>query len=136
MSLTLTLAVHDLEQTALFYREILLQELESFVALPGHPPVLLLHRAEATILFRQSAALEALHPALFQNLERHPRGIGVTLELSTADLAPILRAIDRHDLHTLYEIDDAQHRRREVWLHDPDGYLIVLSEESSPHSSL
>ncbi|ALC18168.1 hypothetical protein DSOUD_3451 [Desulfuromonas soudanensis] len=130
MSLTLTLAVDDLERTAQFYREILGQELESFIPLPGHPPVLLLHRAEATILFRESAALEGLHPALFQNLERHPRGVGMMLELSTEDLGPTLRAIARFDLHVPYEIDDAQHRRREVWLHDPDGYLIVLSEDA------
>jgi len=131
MSLTLTLAVADIERTADFYREILHQDLEFFTPLPGHPPILLLHRAEATILFRQDAALEALHPALFQNLDRHPRGIGTVLELSTADLSPTLRAIDRNNLHTLYEIDDAEHRRREIWIHDPDGYLIVVSEEAA-----
>jgi catechol 2,3-dioxygenase-like lactoylglutathione lyase family enzyme len=130
MSLTLTLAVDDLARTAAFYREILGRELESFVPLPGHPPVLLLHLDEATILFRESAALEALHPALFQNLERHPRGVGMMLEFSTEDLGPTLRAIARFDLHVPYEIDDAQFCRREVWLHDPDGYLIVLSEEA------
>jgi hypothetical protein len=52
------------------------------------------------------------------------------LEFSTEDLGPTLRAIARFDLHVPYEIDDAQFRRREVWLHDPDGYLIVLSEEA------
>jgi catechol 2,3-dioxygenase-like lactoylglutathione lyase family enzyme len=131
MNFTLTLAVSDLEQTAAFYGELLELALERFVPVPGHPPVLLLGHGEAIILFRETAVLEALHPALFQNLERHPRGVGVTLEFTVEALKPLLKNIARRQLHTLYELEDDEFDRREVWLHDPDGYLVVLNEEPS-----
>lgn len=129
MTFTLTLAVSDLERTADFYGELLELAIERFVPISGHPPVLLLGHGEATVLFRETAALEALHPALFQNLERHPRGVGVTLEFSVRELNPLLKKFARQQLHTLYELVDDEFNRREVWLHDPDGYLVILSEE-------
>jgi catechol 2,3-dioxygenase-like lactoylglutathione lyase family enzyme len=129
MTFTLTLAVSDLERTADFYGELLELAIERFLPMPGHPPVLLLGHGEATVLFRETAALEALHPALFQNLERHPRGVGVTLEFSVGELNPLLKKFARQQLHTLYELEDEEFNRREVWLHDPDGYLVILSEE-------
>jgi catechol 2,3-dioxygenase-like lactoylglutathione lyase family enzyme len=129
MNFTLTLAVSDLERTAIFYGEILELAIERFVPVPGHPAVLLLGHGEATVLFRETAALEALHPALFQDLERHPRGVGVTLEFAVRELKPILKNIARRGLHTLYELEDDEFGRHEVWLHDPDGYLVIFSEE-------
>lgn len=129
MSLTLTLAVSDLDRTETFYGELLGFPVERFLPAPGHPPVLLLGQGDATVLFREAAAIEALHPALFQNLERLPRGVGVSLELTVASLGPILKTIARRGVHTLYELEDDEFRRREIWLHDPDGYLVVLSEE-------
>lgn len=129
MNFTLTLAVSDLERTTDFYGELLGLPIERFVPLPEHPSVLLLGNGDATILFRETAALEALHPALFQNLERHPRGVGVTLEFTFRELQLIQKKIDRRQLHVLYELEDDEFSRHEVWLHDPDGYLVILSEE-------
>ncbi len=129
MTLTLTLAVDDLKVTACFYRQVLQLPVEFLTPLPGHPQLLLLLCGDASLLFRQKATLEALHPLQFQHLDRHPLGLGITLDFSVADLGPILAAIARKDLHTLYELEDAEHRRREVWLHDPDGYLLILSED-------
>ncbi len=128
---TLTLGVRDLDATDFFYREVLALELETFVPAAGHPPVLILCHAGATILFRELTTLEALHPALFQNLSRHPLGVGVTLELTVPRLRPILKQVARRNLHLLYELEDDQFGRREIWLHDPDGYLVVLVEEPS-----
>ncbi|MFA5515817.1 MAG: VOC family protein [Desulfuromonadales bacterium] len=130
MPFSLTLAVADLQRTALFYREILEWEVEEVVPLPGRPAVLLLRRGATVLFFREMSALEALHPALFQNLERRPRGIGISLEFTVADLRPIRRAIERRRLHTLYELEDEEFGRREIWLHDPDGYLLVLQQET------
>jgi catechol 2,3-dioxygenase-like lactoylglutathione lyase family enzyme len=132
MNFTLTLAVSDLERTAAFYGELLELPIDRFFPIPGHPPVLLLGQGDATVLFREIAAMEALHPALFQNLERHPRGVGVTIEFTVEALKPILKNIARRQLHTLYELEDDEFKRSEIWLHDPDGYLVVLSEEPSP----
>jgi catechol 2,3-dioxygenase-like lactoylglutathione lyase family enzyme len=130
MNFTLTLAVSDLERTTDFYGELLGLPIERFVPLPEHPPVLLLGHGDATVLFRETAILEALHPALFQNLERHPRGVGVTLEFTVRELQFLQKKIARRQLHILYELEDDEFSRHEVWLHDPDGYLVILSEES------
>lgn len=127
--LTLTLGVQDLGRTALFYTEILGFKVEFFVPVAGHPPVLLLRRGDATVLFRELSALTALHPALFQNLERHPRGVGVSLQFAVPDLKPIRRLITRKRLHTLYELEDEESGFQEIWLHDPDGYLLILTLE-------
>jgi catechol 2,3-dioxygenase-like lactoylglutathione lyase family enzyme len=132
MSFTLTLAVRDLDKTAAFYGEILQMEVERFVPTADSPAVLLLRCGDTAILFRELTVLEALHPALFQNLDRHPRGIGVTLEFPIRSLKPLLKNIDRLRLHTLYELNDEEFGRREIWLHDPDGYLLILSEEKKP----
>lgn len=129
MNLTLTLAVNDLSATACFYREVLHFSVEPLTPLPDHPPLLLLLCGDASLLFREKTTLEALHPLQFQHLDRHPLGLGMTLDFSVADLDPVLAAIARNDLHTLYELEDAEHQRREVWLHDPDGYLVILSED-------
>ncbi|MDY0268534.1 VOC family protein [Trichloromonas sp.] len=129
MYFTLTLGVEDLDRTAFFYGEILGLPVETRVPGPGHPPLLLLRRGDATLLFRPLEVLEARHPALFQNLSRHPLGVGTTLEFTLPDLRPVLRAVARYDLQPLYELEDAEHDREELWLHDPDGYLVILTRE-------
>lgn len=132
MNLTLTLAVNDLDVTACFYRDVLQLAVETLTPLPDHPPLLLLLCGDASLLFREKATLEALHPVQFQHLDRHPLGLGMTLDFAVADLDPALKAIARYDLHTLYELEDQENQRREVWLHDPDGYLIILSQDPPP----
>jgi len=127
MSPTLTLAVADLDRTERFYLDILGLRMEAFEPAPGYPRVLLLVQGDAAILFRQQQALAASHPALFEHLDRHPKGVGMTLELELPDLNATCRAIDRHGLHPLYELEDAEYGRKELWIHDPDGYLLILS---------
>ena len=129
MQFSLTLAVDDLERSEAFYTDVLLFATERLRPAPGHPPLLLLRAAPVPVMLRENGSLEALHPALFQNLDRHPHGVGVILEFTLADLAPVQRNIDRRQLHTLYELEDEEFHRRELWLHDPDGYLVVLNEE-------
>jgi hypothetical protein len=73
--------------------------------------------------------MEARHPALLQNLTRDSFGVGVQLELSYDNLDDVYRMIKYYDWPIAYELDDQEHRRRELWLHDPDGYLLVLNED-------
>lgn len=130
-ALTLTLAVADLDQTEHFYSHLLGLAIERFTPLPGHPPLLLLRVGDATLLFRDSAVIEALHPALLQNFDRHPRGVGVSLELGLADLGPVLQRLERCGWPLLYELEDTEFQRHEAWIHDPDGYLLVLGSPLS-----
>ena len=129
MNLTLTLGVNDLDQTAAFYGGLLRLPLEPFVPAAGHQPLLILRQGDAVILFRELETLEIQHPALFQSLHHHPLGIGMTLEFTVVDLSPVLRDVDRRQLHLLYELEDDEFGRREIWLHDPDGYLVILCQE-------
>lgn len=129
MQLSLTLGVADLERTEDFYREILQLKLQRSKTGEGLPDFRLLRCGETCIVFRPLAVLEAQHPALLQNLTRQPLGVGMQLELSCPDLTAVRNAIDRYQWPVAYELEDAEHRRNELWLHDPDGYLIVLNEE-------
>jgi catechol 2,3-dioxygenase-like lactoylglutathione lyase family enzyme len=135
MDLTLTLAVRNLDLTAEFYGDILQMTIERFVPAPEHPSVLLLSCGDAAVVFRETETLEATHPALFQNLDRHPKGVGVTLEFSLKSLRPLAKNVDRRGLHVLYELEDEEFGRRELWVHDPDGYLIILAEEPDDEKS-
>ncbi len=128
-TLTLTLAVRDLDRTERFYTEVLHFAPRRIVAAQGHPPALLVRRGDATLLFRQREVLEALHPAVFQHLDRHQAGTGVSFEFTVGDLRPISRSLHRWEWPVLYELHDDEFNRREIWVHDPDGYLLVLMEE-------
>ncbi|WP_303722904.1 VOC family protein [Malonomonas rubra] len=129
MQFSLTLAVADLEQTEEFYREILQLNPQRSEAGDRMPDFLLLRCGAACIVFRPLQVMEAQHPALLQNLTRHPLGVGMQLELSCSDLSAVRNSIERYQWPVLYELEDYEHQRRELWLHDPDGYLLVLNEE-------
>ncbi len=130
MQLSLTLAVTDLDQTENFYRELLgLKPQRSSVG-AGFAEFILLRCLGGCIVFRPLEYLQAQHPALLQNLDRHPLGTGVQFELSCPDLSDVRRNIERFSWPVHYELEDAEHQRNEIWLSDPDGYLLVLNEES------
>jgi catechol 2,3-dioxygenase-like lactoylglutathione lyase family enzyme len=130
MQLSLTLGVADLDQCEDFYREVLNLAPQRGRVAEQFPEYLLLRCAETCIIFRPLAHLQAQHPALRQNLCRHPLGVGVQLELSCPDLTQIRQNIARCQWPVAYELDDDEHQRSEIWLHDPDGYLLVLNEEA------
>jgi extradiol dioxygenase family protein len=129
MRFSLSLAVTDLQQTENFYRDILQLSPRRGQTRAGLADFLLLHCRQTCIVFRPLADLEASHPALLQNLARHPLGVGVQLEFSCADLSGIVRNLKQQHWPVKYELEDDEHQRRELWLHDPDGYLLVLNEE-------
>ena len=131
MHLNISLAATDLEMTAYFYREILQLPVESVADSHGDARYLLLSMDNIKVVFQQRDDMEALHPALFQNLSRDIAGVGLRLELDCPDLADVYRRVKRDRWPIAYELEDQEHRRRELWLHDPDGYLVVLNEEPS-----
>ena len=129
MQLSVTIGVADLDQSEMFYREILGLSPQRGRVAAQFPEYLLLRCNDSSILFRQLDYLEAQHPALLQNLSRSPLGVGLQLELTCPDLAQIRRNIHRFQWPIAYELEDQEHQRNELWLHDPDGYLLVLNEE-------
>jgi len=129
MSLNLTLAAADLEKTAIFYRKILLLSPELIQGSQTESGFLRLFFGEMKVVFQNLQDMEAGHPALLQNLTRDPLGVGVQLKLNCDNLDDVYQMIKYYHWPIAYELDDQEHRRRELWLHDPDGYLLVLNEE-------
>jgi len=129
MHLNITLAVSDLETTTEFYREILQLPLERITDSHGEERYLLVALDNIKVVFQRSNDMEASHPALLQNLSRDSVGVGLQLELNCPDLEDVYRRIKYYQWPIVYELDDQEHHRRELWLHDPDGYLLVLNEE-------
>ena len=129
MLLNLTLAATDLEKTAIFYRKVLLLSPELIQPSALGNSFLRLFFGKMRVAFQNRQEMEARHPALLQNLTRDSFGVGVQLELSYDNLDDVYRMIKYYDWPIAYELDDQEHRRRELWLHDPDGYLLVLNED-------
>ena len=131
MDFSLTLAVNDLHETEAFYRRILNLSPEWGPTCPGTSPFLVLRCSQLFVVFRTISDLECCHPALLQNLTRHPLGVGLQLEFGFTDLDAILGNLRRQQWPICYELEDDEHRRKEIWLHDPDGYLLILNEENA-----
>lgn len=130
MHLSLTIGVADLAVTMNFYRQIPGLQPQWLTDPQGNRTALLVAAAGGSILFQSLQSMERQHPALLQHLGRERLGVGVQLELTCPDLTPVYRTAQRQHWQILFELEDCQHRRRELWLQDPDGYLLVLNEEA------
>ena len=129
MQLNLTLAAVDLDKTEKFYREVLLLAPEFFCNSSAENSYLVLFVGKIKVVFQRLQEMEAQHPVLLQNLTRVPLGVGVQLEMSCKSLDVIYSMVNHYRWPIAYELEDQEHQRRELWLHDPDGYLLVLNEE-------
>jgi catechol 2,3-dioxygenase-like lactoylglutathione lyase family enzyme len=130
MGLIVTLAANDIDQSEFFYREILCLSVKRFTPQGSVHPVLMIHQGDATILLRQTEVLEATHPAAFQHLNRQARGIGTSLDLQIDNFNQVQRSIERHGITCIYESEDQQHNIHELWLYDPDNFLIILTQST------
>jgi catechol 2,3-dioxygenase-like lactoylglutathione lyase family enzyme len=129
MSFILTLAVTDLQQSEFFYRHILGFRVEQFSPVQEKARGLIIRHNNADIVMRPAQVMRASHPAAFEHLGRSPFGAGISLDFSVPNLTPIRRQVKKHMLPVVYELEDAEHQRREIWLYDPSGYLVTLSQE-------
>ncbi len=129
MPFNLTLAAADLQKTERFYREILLLSPEYIHNSHAENSYLLLIIGNMKIVFQHLQDIEVQHPVLLQNLTRVPLGVGLQLEVNCDNLDDIYTRINHYGWPIAYELDDREHQRRELWLQDPDGYLLVLNEE-------
>lgn len=129
MNMNLTLAVNDLARTEHFYRTVMGISPAFFSKRTEDNMFFILTLKNIRIVFQQFAAFERQHPALYQNLSRTALGAGVQFELAELNLNEIERSINRAGWPVIYELDDDEHQRREIWVQDPDGYLLVLNQE-------
>ena len=129
MRLNLTLGVDSLEISAAFYHDLLGLPVEPVSATGGEPTALILRCGQVSVLLEPLTQHIARHPTLFQNLEHYPRGTGVRLEFTCRDLGLVLKKLQNARIPLAYELEDREFDRKKVWVHDPDGYLLVLNQE-------
>ncbi len=129
MSLNITLGAKDLNKTETFYREVLFLPSEFIESSRPEKSFLVLFLGNIKIVFQPLQIMEAQHPTLLQNLTRGPLGCGLQLEIDCENLDDVYRMVKHYHWPIAYELDDQEHQRRELWIHDPDGYLLVLNEE-------
>lgn len=123
MELNLTLAVNDIDLARSFYEDLLGLQTEE----ADRTGVLIVTFANIKVVFQPLAQMEQQHPAFLQHLGRSALGAGVQLELNCPDLDSVESRLDQCGWPVVYELDDQEHGRREIWIQDPDGYLIVLN---------
>lgn len=128
MHIQLTLAIENIERSEHFYRNILQLEVERFTPPHAATALLLIRCGSSTLLLQEIQDFEAQHPAALQHLHRQARGVGVRIEFEIDHLEAVQRSLRHQQLGCLYELEDQQHGRREVWLYDPDHYLIALGQ--------
>ncbi|MDY0290867.1 MAG: VOC family protein [Desulfuromonadaceae bacterium] len=131
MSFILTLGVTDLERSDFFYRHILGFRVERFHPATQRVESLIIREGNVNIVMLPAATLRKRHPAAFEHLGRTPFGAGMSLDFQVENLTAIARNLKKHMLPILYELEDEEHNRREIWLYDPSGYLVTLCQEGA-----
>ncbi|OQY16290.1 MAG: hypothetical protein B6I36_10480 [Desulfobacteraceae bacterium 4572_35.1] len=131
MSLIITLAIDNIDRSNYFYRDILQLPIQRHILQENNQEVLAITQGDSLILLREASEVEAEHPAALQHLQRQSRGVGVSFDFQVDNLEQIHHTIERQRLTLLYELDDQEHGIHELWLHDPDNYLIILTQSNA-----
>lgn len=134
MQLNMTFAAIDLDTTYDFYRQLPGLSIERLTDSRNTVTALLICSDNLRLVFQSLNSLEQQHPALFQHLSRTFLGAGVVLELECSELDDVYRTARYHNWPILYELEDLEHQRRELWLQDPNGYLLAVNEEHRTRS--
>ncbi len=129
--LMLELKVTDLEASLRFWRDIL-----GFAVRYDRPEegFAFLEREGAQIMLHQDE-LGSRPGVLITGEMQRPFGRGINFEINASDLTPILQAVADANW-PIYLGPEERWRRvgsvmsgaREIWLQDPDGYLVRFSQ--------
>lgn len=130
MEMRLTLAVDNLDITQRFYSNFLELPGERLQLAAPYGEILLINGQDICLAFRSHQDLAQAHPAVFASRERHPKGLGMTLEFPHMDMPRLQRKLQRQPQRVIYELESQQHGLQEIWLYDPDNYLLILSHSS------
>lgn len=125
------LKVSDLEESLRFWRDIL-----AFVVKYNRPEegFAFLEREGAQVMLHQDD-LGSRPGVLITGEMQRPFGRGINFEIDASDLTPILEAVAAANW-PIYLGPEERWRRvgsvmsgaREIWLKDPDGYLVRFSQ--------
>lgn len=129
MELSLTIGTGNLEQSMNFYRQIPGLNPDWINSSFGEKTAMVIHTQTLKVVFIPLEVMERQHPALLQHLSRERLGAGIQLEFTCPDLSDLYRIATKQQWPILFELDDREHQRRELWLQDPDGYLLIFNSE-------
>lgn len=128
----LQVAVSNLGVTEAFYSGILdLPVIRPFSG-AGSPDHLILGAGCCTVIFLEDESLIRMYPGAGHSLATFPKGVGVLFRFKVIDLVGIYDALTDEGLDIAYYHEDPVSRAKELWVYDPDGYLVVLEE---PHDA-
>lgn len=128
MKASLQLAVAELAATEAFYGGILDLAVQRAVTSFGAPEHLVLRRDDWDVIFVEEDDVARNHPVLEERLDTFPKGVGMSLHFRVEDLEGIYEAILEEELEVLYPLEIKPYGMKELWVFDPDGYLVVLEE--------
>lgn len=126
---SIQLAVSDVGTTEAFYAGILEVDVERALTVPGAPEHLVIRQNGCTIIFVDEADVVHAHPVLEERLGSYPKGVGMTLHFVVSDLEGIYDAVMEEGIEVLYPLQRTPYGTKELWVFDPDGYLLVLEEK-------
>jgi hypothetical protein len=118
------IAVHNVRASSRWYAELL-----SADSLPEHEHRDLYERISSSgqLLLQLHAWDEEDHPNLV-NREAAPPGHGVLLWFEVNDFDSVVERARRLEAKIILEAHvNPRPRHREIWLRDPDGYVIVIA---------
>ncbi|BEH10692.1 MULTISPECIES: VOC family protein [Geobacter] len=131
-SVSIQLAVADLDATEAFYVGILELDVNRALTARGAPEHLELRSGDWEIIFVEEAAVVQVHPFLGERLEEYPKGVGMTIHVQVQGIEDIFDAVVEEGLDVVYPLEEKPYGVKQFWCFDPDGYLLVVEE---PHRS-
>lgn len=129
-SVSIQLAVADLDTTEAFYVGILELDVNRALTARGAPEHLELRSGAWEIIFVEEDAVVQAHPFLGERLEEYPKGVGMTIHVQVQGIEDIFDAVVEEGLDVVYPLEEKPYGVKQFWCFDPDGYLLVVEE---PH---
>jgi len=127
-TLSIQLTVSNIAASAAFYGGILDLPIEHALTANGAPEHFSLRTDAIEVVFVEEDAVAAEHPLLAERLSLFPKGVGVTLHVRVSAIERIAEALDDEGIEIFYPLTTHPFGIKELWCHDPDGYLVVLEE--------
>ena len=127
-SISIQIAVADLDATEAFYAGILELDVMRALTVRGAPEHLFLKHDGVEIIFVEEEAVMRAHPVLSERFEGFPRGVGMTLHVTVDGIDDVYGAVLEEELEVLYPLERRPYGVKEFWCFDPDGYLLVIEE--------
>jgi len=128
---SIQLAVSDIGTTEAFYAGILEVAVERALTVTGAPEHLVVRQSGCNVIFVDESDVVRAHPVLDERLGSYVKGVGMTLHFTVEDIDGIYDAVMEEGMEILYPLQVTPYGTKELWVFDPDGYLLVLEEKAA-----